>query len=238
MRKIINRMLRPLHVELVKRPKAALNMNAGLARAKAHGFPVRTIIDVGASDGSWSKMAMRHFPDADVLAFEPLTERQEQLEAFKAANPRFRYVLAVAGDHEGTAPLRVADNLDGSGVAQAKIDGLRPVPMITVDAQVRDLDLRPPYLLKLDTHGFEVPILEGAARTLQESSLVVMEVYNFKLNNRCLRFHEMCGHIESLGFRPYDLADPMLRERDDALWQMDLFFARAEMPMFRHAVFR
>ena len=88
--------------------------------------------------------------------------------------------------------------------------------------------------VKLDTHGFEVPILIGAAETLKQANVVIIEVYNFKLTEPCLRFHEMCTHMESLGFRCYDMADPMLRQRDRALWQMDLFFAPSASPIFRY----
>ena len=67
---------------------------------------------------------------------------------------------------------------------------------------MRQHQLRPPFLIKLDTHGFEVPILKGAQETLQQTNLLVIETYNFQLQPTSLRFHEMCSYMEFGGFPP------------------------------------
>jgi hypothetical protein len=92
--------------------------------------------------------------------------------------------------------------------------------------------LEPPYLLKLDTHGFEVPILAGAARTLQGPSVLVIEAYNFTVRDGALRLPQLCGHLEERGFRCLDLVDPLYRS-DGALWQVDAVFVRADAPEYR-----
>ena len=61
-----------------------------------------------------------------------------------------------------------------------------------------------------------------------------MEVYNFRISDTALRFHEMCAHMEGLGFRCYDMANPMLRDYDKTLWQMDLFFCKKDEKIFDH----
>jgi hypothetical protein len=86
----------------------------------------------------------------------------------------------------------------------------------------------------LDTHGFELPILTGAAQALRQTAMIVVEAYNFQLSEVSLRFHEMCAHLESLGFRSADLADPMLRPHDDLLWQLDIVFLPATSSSFSH----
>ncbi len=240
-RKVANKVLHPLHWEVVKAPhikNSRFDMGDGLYRAREHGIQVGTIIDVGASDGKWSKMAMKRFPQARVLAFEPLAERREPLESIKSKHQKFDYVLAVAGDRRGETLLHVASDLDGSGVCDNEGEHARRVPMTTIDEEVAARNLPGPYLIKLDTHGFELPILTGAADTIRRSSLIIIEVYNFKLNEKCLRFHEMCEHMETLGFRCYDLVDPLLRARDKALWQMDMFFAPVETRIFEHACYQ
>jgi hypothetical protein len=91
-------------------------------------------------------------------------------------------------------------------------------------------------VLKFDTHGTELPILAGAKETLSQTNLVQMEVYNFKLNfvgHKNLKFHEMCQHMEGLGFRLADMCDPLYRPNDGILWQMQFFFLRIDHPAFR-----
>ncbi len=57
----------------------------------------------------------------------------------------------------------------------------------------------------------------------------MVEAYNFTLRDGALRFHELCAHLDRLGFRSVDLADPMWRPADGILWQMDLVFCPARI---------
>jgi FkbM family methyltransferase len=41
------------------------------------------------------------------------------------------------------------------------------VPVVSIDSELERRKLDGPYLLKLDIHGFEVPILKGAIETLK-----------------------------------------------------------------------
>lgn len=234
-RSAANCLLRPLRLELTKYnggTLAAHTMAGGLARAAQLDFGIRGIVDLGASTGAWSRLALRHFPDARVLAFEPLQERRAALERMKSKDARFDYVAAAAGDHLGTVPFHVADDLDGSGVCSEPASNSRTVEMLTLDATLPRHQLPTPYLLKFDTHGFERPILAGAADVLKSTELIVMEVYNFQLSDSSLRFHAMCEALEEHGFRVFDVVDLMLRKRDRVFWQADFFFARREHPMF------
>jgi FkbM family methyltransferase len=219
---LLNRIGYDLRAWPVPRPR--FMMSQGLARMKALGVEVGTILDLGASNGQWAKLGLKQFPQAGALLFEPLAERSEELRAFCAERPGVDFVAAAAGAEPGEANFFVAEDLDGSGLAQKAGPNTRAVPITTIDHEVRTRNLPGPYLVKFDTHGFELPILAGATETLKRTSLIVMEVYNFQLNPQALRFHEMCAHLETLGFRCADLADPLGRERDGLLWQIDMFF--------------
>ena len=50
--------------------------------------------------------------------------------------------------------------------------------MKRVDTIITESKGKPPYLLKLDTHGFEVPIFEGAEKTLVDTNIIIVESYN------------------------------------------------------------
>ncbi|HWA27688.1 MAG TPA: FkbM family methyltransferase [Lacunisphaera sp.] len=230
LRRAANRLLHPLGLH-VDRAGRAFEMDGLLARAATRTPAPATWIDIGASDGIWSLRAQRHFPAANFVLFEPLAERQAALARLQATH-RFHLVAAAAGAQRGHIAFAVDPALDGSGVATPGATGTRSVPVETIDAAVADLGLPGPYGVKLDTHGHEIPVLEGAAAVLRQTQLLVIEAYNFQLTPGCLRFHELCAWLEARGFRCCDLADPMRRPRDGALWQMDLAFAPADSPLF------
>ena len=229
-RRVVNGLIHPLGLHLQRRERA-FEMDGLLARAAARGVRPATWIDVGASDGIWSVRAHRHFPAAQFLLFEPLAERQAGLEQLRAARG-FDFVAAAAGAQAGQVSFAIDPALDGSGVAAAGAAGTRTVPVETVDAAVAARRLPGPFGLKLDTHGYEVPVLSGATQVLAAAELVVIEAYNFTLTPDCLRFHELCAWMEARGLRCCDLADPMRRPGDGALWQMDLAFAPARSALF------
>jgi len=100
------------------------------------------------------------------------------------------------------------------------------------DDQLIPPSLPGPYLIKLDTHGYEVPILCGAKETLSKTNLLVIETYNFRLLGSSLLFHEIIAYMRERGFGVIDISEPHWRVLDFAFWQIDLFFVRLDRPEF------
>ncbi len=236
--RFLKRRLSPLVSKIWENPFTQFTAPEAMQRIVQHGFPVATVIDIGASDGRWSRKTMPYFPQAGFLAVEPLAERTEALQALKNECPNFDFAIAAAGSGTvGEVQLNVSPDLDGSTVDGADGES-RTVRSATLDELVAERDLPGPYLIKFDTHGFEDEILRGAEKTLSQTSAIIMEVYNFKISPHALRFPEMCARLESLGFRCYDMADPLLRPYDRSLWQMDFYFCRADAKPFGHLDYR
>jgi FkbM family methyltransferase len=224
--RVRRRTLRALRVDL--EPGAAeWRMEPALIRAAAT-HSIGGIIDVGASNGSWSAVAERAWPNAQFLLIEALRDHEAALKA-----SGFPYVLAAAGDAAGEIHFYAPEPFGGAASHVAMTDHDITVPMTTIDIEVQRARLPAPYLIKLDTHGFEREILAGAASTLQHSALLVIEAYNFELRDGAMRFHELIDVLDKKGFRPLDLVDPMHRPVDGVLWQLDLVFARADDQLFR-----
>lgn len=205
-----------------------------LERIASRGIHIESVIDIGASDGRWSADAMGVFPAANYLLVEAQQGHREALDAFVKTHTKASYVLAAAGDTEGDIFFDDAD-LFGGVASKAETPGAKTrVPMIAIDREMARRALKGPYLVKLDTHGFEVPILHGARETLKSAALVIIETYNFRIAPGSLLFHEMCAFMATLGFGVVDFSEPMWRKHDQALWQMDFFFVPLDSPLFSH----
>lgn len=200
---------------------------------------VNTVINVGASNGSWTRLALLGWPNAEYLLVEAQREPHELgLISLVSERPRVQYVIAAAGPRNGTIYFDANDPFGGRASETPTGGVCISVPMTPLDSEIENRRLRGPFLLKLDTHGFEVPILSGATRVLSQSSLLVIESYNFDIAQECLRFPQFCAYLEGLGFRCIDICNVLHRPRDGCLWQFDLFFAPVTRSEFQHNDYR
>ena len=229
--------LRRIQPPRVHDEKPPYSMEAALVKWAA-STKVNTVIDVGASNGCWTRLALKGWPDAQYLLVEAQKEPHERgLMDLTAQCPNADYIIAAAGPRNGIIYFDASDPFGGVA-SESPMDGnCISVPVIALDDEVRDRNLNGPFLLKFDTHGFEVPILLGATRLLSECSLLVVECYNFDISPECLRFPQFCAYLEELGFRCVDICDVLRRPSDGFLWQFDLFFARIDRPEFTQNIY-
>lgn len=208
-------------------------MESGFARFKKLNLPVNTVVDIGAAQGSWSLSAKHFWPDASFVLFEPLEERKEKLKMLAESNEKFYFIPKAAASGPGWIHFAVSTDLDGSGIASDPTNAqVRQVPVTSIQDELERHCLMGPYIIKLDTHGFEVPIIEGCERILGEVSLFIIECYGFHIAPQSLLFWEMCSHMEKLGFRIFDIVDVLHRRKDGAFWQCDAFFIRKDHQLF------
>jgi FkbM family methyltransferase len=200
-------------------------MRSGLHLLARIGVEPVTIVDVGASDGRWSKLALQAFPDADLVLFEPQPVHAPGLAGFQSEHPEARVLRSAVGGATGTSAFDARD--PQAGVLQKEFEsGSITVTVVTLDEALASA--RPPFLVKLDTHGVEAEILAGARETLTHSVAWIIEAYNYRIRPDCPLFWELCTRMAEHGFRPVDLVDVLRRPYDETLWQMDLFFIQSD----------
>ncbi|MEZ4858035.1 MAG: FkbM family methyltransferase, partial [Flavobacteriaceae bacterium] len=209
-----------------------------LSRCKERNIKINTVIDVGASDGRWSGSCMKFYPEAHYFLVEAQNNHLEGLKHFEAAHKNTSFVLAAAGRENGTIYFNNAELFGGiASETPFKANSIE-VPVVSLDTEVEKRKLQPPFLLKLDTHGFEAPILEGAKMVISKANLIIIEAYNFNIEEKSLCFWELCEYMGKLGFRPLEVVDLMAREYDQAFWQMDIFFIQKDDPIFRYIKYK
>lgn len=206
-------------------------MLAGLLRCRELGIVPKTVIDLGAARGDWSRLANTVWPSATYYLFEPLVERKPELDQVTAEHPNFKTVAKAAGESISNAMFTVSLDLDGSGF-YGDADHCRMVPQTTLDQEMKSREAESPFFLKFDTHGYELPILSGSERVLQATDAIVMECYGFDIAPTSRRFPEMCEELDQRGFRLADVLEIVRRPGDNLFWQCDAIFIRKGLSPF------
>jgi FkbM family methyltransferase len=219
------------------RPRST--MVAGIEWLSIHGFHIKTVLDVGASNGCWSRECMNFFPDATYVLYEPQPVHSDALDAFAESCKRPALLIKKAvGASEGRTFFDASDAFGGKLRKNDKGASTISVELTTIDASTARVGAEGPYLLKLDTHGYEKSILEGAASILGQAEILIIEAYNYRISDEALLFWELCAYLSDRGFRPIDLVDTLHRELDASLWQMDLIFIRSSWEGFKNLAYR
>ena len=216
--------------------KKADTMKGTMHRLKMLGIVPDNIVDIGAAAGKWTAKALSYWPDAHYVLIEPLEEQVSTLDRLTAKYANIHYHTGVAGSVSGTVPFLVTDDLDGSGVYGKEGANVRELPVLTVDSITSQK--QGSFLMKLDTHGYEVPVLKGAQQTLKHTDVLIIEVYGFKVSPTALLFHQLSSWLEEKGFRLFDIVDVMRRQKDLAFWQADAVYLKENHQLFQNNGYR
>ena len=211
-------------------------MESSMKRLKKLAPEIYSVIDVGAAQGTWTEKALKFWPESAFFLLEPLQEREVDLKLLSKKFNNVQYILAAVADKEGILDLTISDDLDGSGFYG--VGNLRKVPVVTLDKIVEEYKLKPPYLIKLDTHGFEYPIITGSEAALKNTSIFIVEVYGYQLTSESMVFWEICDVMDKHGFWLVDMVDVMRREIDETFWQADFVFMKKDLPSFSNKNYR
>jgi FkbM family methyltransferase len=141
--------------------------------------PGAVLFDVGAHVGWYALHAAARYPDARVVAFEPVARSCALLRENVALNRLTNLTICAFGlaDRPGERPVYVpaglptaasSADLTGAGVAHE-------ATFRSLDDVADELGLTPD-VIKIDVEGAELAVLRGAARTLARRPVVYCEM--------------------------------------------------------------
>lgn len=178
-----------------------------------HG--IRTLLDVGANDGSYATELLENGFSGSILSFEPLPDVWESLRQRAAqANPRWKIAPRIAlSNRTGEAEFTVAGNkvsssllsmLDSHISAAPKSNPLETikVPTMTLDDFLSKEKVASPVFLKIDVQGAEMLVIEGAKKALQDVVVgVQIEMSLVPLYGGQSLYWEVDAYLRDRGFR-------------------------------------
>ncbi|HWL69263.1 MAG TPA: FkbM family methyltransferase, partial [Geminicoccus sp.] len=217
------------------------SLASALVRLRANVDEIGTLVCLGSGKGDDALSFVEHWPGARVLLIDMDESFRPVWDGLAKKLPGLVGEVAALAEHDGEIGMLKTDRTGGIALEGATDPDAKKIRSVRLDTLIAQHALPPPYFLKFDTHGAELPILAGAEQTLRQTAILMMECYNFKLGfagGRNLTFDEMSLHLKGLGLRPADLCDPLWRPGDGLLWQIHLFFLRADHPCFASSSYR
>jgi FkbM family methyltransferase len=142
--------------------------------SRAWGVPVRTFFDVGAHEGQTSALALSSFAEARVFAFEPHPVTFSKLLQRLAVEPRVgTHNLAISNAKGAARFFEYSSSTLNSLIPDAQYPVRKGVAARTIDVQCTTLDefcsqhgVQSIDVLKIDTEGWELVVLQGAQQLL------------------------------------------------------------------------
>jgi FkbM family methyltransferase len=208
-----------------------LDMPRRLRNLRSIGLDPATIVDVGAAQGHWARLAAQIWPQAAIFGVEPNETNLPMLEQTVRELPRFSYRRGFLGPEPGLR--RYTDESDQTSLLNPNATGgaEQQAPMFTLDGLIAEGALSPPQLIKLDVQGYELEVLKGAEQALKTCDAILTEVSFFPFFPKLPLVDEVIAFLRVRGFIWYDALGILRRSADDRLAQMDFLFLREGHPL-------
>lgn len=180
-------------------------------------YRVSKIFDVGANIGQTSLFLNNHFPQATILAFEPVkstydvlcqrTQNLRNIQGFNLAlgSQDAQKLILTRGNSELNSLVGAIEKLE-----KEENQELETVTITTIDRFCHDHDIQKIDLLKMDVQGYEMEILYGSEKYIRNNliSFIYSEVDFEESNPECQNFEEINAFLNHHGFRLSGFYEP------------------------------
>lgn len=198
---------------------------------------ITLVLDVGANEGHFGWDLRELGFTGKIISFEPLHDAFARLNAAAGKDPNWQALNIGLGDKDEQRTIHVAANSQSSSFLPMLAGHQEAAPESAYKgdqlATLRRLDgifaeLAIPAdraFLKIDTQGFEKPVLEGARGILKAVPLVQLECSLVPLYEGGGLIETMIADMRALGYDPVEIL-PTFHHRDGGqLMQADILFA-------------
>lgn len=211
-----------------------------LTLLKSLGFSPRTILDIGAYKGEWTKMAKIVYPTSKIFMVEATPDHMKELENVTESAG---FEMALLGERaKKNVKFYIADpnktlNTTGNSAFLERTIYFNPnhalnLPMITLDSLVEKRKLKNIDLIKLDTQGSELNILKGAKKTISTVTAILLEVQNIEYNQGAPFIEDVIVALKGYGFRMFDVFEIHWLPTGE-LFQLDILFIKKTSKLFK-----
>ena len=195
----------------------------------------RSVVDVGASDGRWTRACLRHFPAARYLLIEPLPNHAIALNALSHENANVEYIRCALSRAAGRGVLMEHGFQSSMFCSHDDLPFGSPVQVMvtTLDSIIAERRFSSPDYIKLDIEGSELDALHGAELVLRTCSMVQVEMNLMPFRKGMPLMHEVVSFMGSKGYRILDVVGVYARPLDGLPAQCECFFVNTNKELVK-----
>jgi FkbM family methyltransferase len=170
------------------------------------------VLDIGANTGQYGQLLRRIGYTGRITSFEPVSTTFAALQTAVGGDHGWNAVNVALGAERGVATIHVTRGRVYSSMLLPNARQIDTAPDIDHDEQVSVRRLDEVYadvadgaasvLLKLDTQGWDLVVLEGATGCLGDVKAIQTEISVIPLYERMPTWIESMSRLAELGFEP------------------------------------
>lgn len=231
----LNPLLRKARVKIAPWNAATRDLGDLIDHLKTLGMDFRTVIDVGVAHGSPG--LHDRCSQAKFFLVDPVPALKDSLQRLAGRLGGEAFNVA-AGSQDGEMTFYVHSDTSGSSAYQQEEGALLDGRQVTVPVRRLDTiiprELARPALLKIDTQGAELEVVEGASGLLDQIDMIVAETSFHQMRKGTPEVHQVIAAMAARGFVPYEMIEGFYRPIDGAMAQIDVAFVPEDSPLRRH----
>ncbi len=202
-------------------------------------------IDIGANSGWFARLVLRFLPQNNwvISGYEPLKSMWPYLEDLSQSHPNMTYKQVAVGDRLGCTEITeygssglssihdIHPDYNGYLMYNTAIINKYSVNMITLDSELDALvKTDEEVVLKIDTQGYELPVLKGAQKWLNSGriKIILVEVMTLQKYTQSALYQEIFEVLHETGFTLYDM-NRGVYEKNGRLSEFDAIFIHHSM---------
>jgi FkbM family methyltransferase len=193
--------------------------------------------DVGANEGQTIRFLQEVFKSPRIYAFEPSSDVFTKLKSRSYKDGVFLYNIALGRQNSQEDFINYEDSRlssffqlstdEASQFGHFKIRGKESVQIKTIDCFLKENDITEIDLLKIDTQGYDLQVLQGAAESFRRGSIkhVYVELNFLKIYENQADAQQITRFLTERNFYLVDYYEKSRRD-DVLIWCNGLFTRR------------
>ena len=202
---------------------------------------VGTVVDVGANLGQFGLRLRKSGFQGTILSIEPMRQARAKLEQVAALHPPWRVFPNALGSRAEEKKLQIFKDDTFSSLHSVTAEGKRIFGSY-VEAQAEEVvkietldrlllgnlrqGIQGPVLLKTDTQGHDLEVLQGGVEFLKQTSVVLTEAAVEVIYEGAPVFTEILQFLKEKGFEASGFYPFSHRPETLAMIEFDAFFVR------------